>query len=77
MSDYAYDRSQGNYTALIFFQEQAKEFISMDNLEEEIERVLNTRTSYDFAIDSDGNIIKDTDEIQSSDNRSEKVHSSS
>ena len=75
MSDYAYDRSQGNYTALIFFQEQAKEFISMDNLEEEIERVLNTRTSYDFAIDSDGNKIQD--EIQSSDNRSEKVHSSS
>ena len=37
------------------FQAQIKNFITLENLEEEIEKSLNTRISYNFAIDSKGN----------------------
>ncbi len=36
-------------------QEVATEFITLENLEEEIEKALNKRINYNFAIDLDGN----------------------
>ena len=40
-----------------WLQEDSKSFISLDNLETEIEKLLNLRQDYNFAIDKQGNKI--------------------
>lgn len=37
------------------FQELSKNFITLDNLEMEIEKTLNTKVNYNFSIDLKGN----------------------
>ena len=44
-------------------QEDSKSFITLDNLDTEIEKLLNLRQDYNFAIDKQGNkISSDTTE---------------
>lgn len=42
------------------FQEEAKNFITLENLEARIEECLDNPRNYNFAIDKDGRIVKRT-----------------
>lgn len=42
------------------FQEEAKDFITMDNLDERIEEALDNPKNYNFAIDREGRVVKRT-----------------
>lgn len=46
-------------------KEQGKTFITRDNIDQAIERALVQPTSYNFAIDSNGNLHRQDDEVQS------------
>ncbi|XP_015281508.1 PREDICTED: 28S ribosomal protein S26, mitochondrial [Gekko japonicus] len=39
-------------------QEEAKDFVTLDNLEEKIEECLNNPRNYNFAVDKDGRVAK-------------------
>ena len=43
------------FTIVIVFQELSKGFIDPERLEEEIEKALNIRINYNFAVDLEGN----------------------
>ncbi|KAL1402899.1 hypothetical protein pipiens_005878 [Culex pipiens pipiens] len=45
-------------------KEQGKTFITRDNIDQAIERALVQPTSYNFAIDSNGNLHRQDDEVQ-------------
>lgn len=42
------------------FQEEAKDFITLDNLDQRIEEALDNPKNYNFAIDKEGRIVKRT-----------------
>lgn len=42
------------------FQEEAKDFLTMDNLDERIEEALDNPKNYNFAIDKEGRVVKRT-----------------
>jgi len=42
------------------FQEEAKDFITMDNIDERIEEALDNPKNYNFAIDKEGRVVKRT-----------------
>ena len=46
---------EANRKLVLKEKEEAKNFITMETLEEEIEKALNTRVNYNFAIDLKGN----------------------
>ena len=45
------------YICSLPLQEDSKSFITLDNLDTEIEKLLNLRQDYNFAIDKQGNKI--------------------
>ncbi|EDS29971.1 mitochondrial ribosomal protein S26 [Culex quinquefasciatus] len=51
-------------------KEQGKTFITRDNIDQAIERALVQPTSYNFAIDSNGNLHRQDDEVQSQEAKS-------
>ena len=51
-------RSKNRY--LSFAQEEAKTFITLENLDARIEECLDNPRNYNFAIDKDGRIVKRT-----------------
>lgn len=42
------------------FQEEAKNFITLENLDQRIEEVLDNPKNYNFAIDKEGRVVKRT-----------------
>ncbi len=42
------------------FQEEAKDFITLDNLDQQIEEALDNPKNYNFAIDKEGRVVKRT-----------------
>ncbi|XP_001849274.2 probable 28S ribosomal protein S26, mitochondrial [Culex quinquefasciatus] len=51
-------------------KEQGKTFITRDNIDQAIERALVQPTSYNFAMDSNGNLHRQDDEVQSQEAKS-------
>ena len=54
----AFIRAHWDAGFLLSLQEEAKNFITPENLDERIEECLNSLKNYNFAIDKEGRIVK-------------------
>ena len=52
-------------------QENVETFITPDKLDAELDKVLNTRIDYDFALHLDGTTTKDKEQLEKNDNDNE------
>ena len=52
----------------ISFQESVETFITPDKLDAELDKLLNTRVDYDFALNLDGTTTKDREKLEKNDN---------
>ena len=50
------------------FQENVGSFITPDKLDAELDKLLNTRVDYDFALNLDGTTTKDSEKLEENDN---------
>lgn len=49
-----------SYLKLSHFQEEAKNFITLENLDQRIEEALDSPKNYNFAINKEGQVVKQT-----------------
>ena len=52
----------------ISFQESVETFITPDKLDAELDKLLNSRVDYDFALNLDGTTTKDKEKLEKNDN---------